>query len=764
MQPTHLHRTLRAAAGCLLLVSLATGCTRDNEARKQQFLDRGRQSATAGNHREAVIAFKNAIGIDPAFGEARAALAASYAALGNAEPAAAEYIRAADLLPQDDDLQLTAGSYLLTAGRFDEAVARADAVLARQPARVEAYILRGKALGGRKDFDDAEKALDEALRLEPDRSAAYNQLGNLEMLRGRQTEAERAFERAVTLAPDSVDAQLAAAGFYWSTARAAKAAEKLERALQLNPRDLRAHRAMALVYLTSGRIADAESHLVRLAELDPRPHSIFGLAEYYLAVGRPREAVARLEPLTREGAEVSGARQRLARALFAAGDRTRAQTLVTDTLKEHPQDPEALVLKGELQLASNQREEALRTFRAAVEAAPGFAPAQMALGRVHAARGDWAGAERAFQEVLKANPGASAARGELARVQVLAGNLDASLQNAEAAAKRTPDSLEARLALARSLVAKKDYARAKAEVSQLLTKAPNSAAVHVVAGMLASVEGNVRAARSSYERALALDGGALDATAGLVSLDMRPGDHAAAKARVEARMRAGASRPGGPVLILAARTYALAGDSVTAERYLRQAIEQDASSLQAYALLGSIYLSGQKLEEARREFEALAARQSRPVSALTMTGVILQTQGRTDEARKRFEEVVALDRYASVASNNLAWIYAEAGENLDSALELAQAALSATPDSPEIMDTLGWVYYRKGLASLAVPVLKGCIEKVPQHAMCQYHLGLALLKTGDQTQGRLALERALAARPDADLAADIRRALAGSGG
>ena len=52
-----------------------------------------------------------------------------------------------------------------------------------------------------------------------------------------------------------------------------------------------------------------------------------------------------------------------------------------------------------------------------------------------------------------------------------------------------------------------------------------------------------------------------------------------------------------------------------------------------------------------------------------------------------------------VAANNLAWMFAETGENLDMALQLAQAATRRVPEQPEIQDTLGWIYYKKGLAA-----------------------------------------------------------------
>src|SRR6185436_829872 len=114
----------------------------------------------------------------------------------------------------------------------------------------------------------------------------------------------------------------------------------------------------------------------------------------------------------------------------------------------------------------------------------------------------------------------------------------------------------------------------------------------------------------------------LEALAGLTAVDLLGKNIGAAKARIDARMQGQNPRP--ELLLLAARTYGSAGDLDGAEKLLRRAIETDASLLPAYALLGQLYLSQRKIDQALKEFDALAQRQSNPVPALTMAGVILQ--------------------------------------------------------------------------------------------------------------------------------------------
>ena len=94
-----------------------------------------------------------------------------------------------------------------------------------------------------------------------------------------------------------------------------------------------------------------------------------------------------------------------------------------------------------------------------------------------------------------------------------------------------------------------------------------------------------------------------------------------------------------------------------------------------------------------------------------MVGLLLQAEGDLDGARGRFERVLEIDPEAAVAANNLAWIYAEHGGNLDVALHLAQVAQTRLPGVAEVTDTLGFIYYKRNLASLAVSTLKVSVEQ-----------------------------------------------------
>jgi tetratricopeptide (TPR) repeat protein len=394
----------------------------------------------------------------------------------------------------------------------------------------------------------------------------------------------------------------------------------------------------------------------------------------------------------------------------------------------------------------------------AVCAEPTSAAAQFTLGRVFAARGDLRGAETAFREVLKINPAASAAQTELSMLQLGAGAPAAAVDSAEAALKAQPDRLDARLALVRGLLASRQFDRAQQELQPLLASYPNVATVQVQNAVLLASRNDLSGARATFEKALAIDRGSLEALAGLLALSMNAKDFAGARARVAQHLQSGPVTPG--LLVLAARTFGSAGDLPGAEQALRRAIEMDATTLPAYSMLGEIYLKQGKLDAARSEFENLAQRQSNPVGALTMAGMIFQAQGNPAQAKARYERAVAIDSRAAVASNNLAWLYAEQGEKLEEAVRLARNAAEVLPETTEVLDTLGWTYYKSGLSDVAVAPLVRAIERDPKNAEARYHLGVVYGATGDHARSRESLLQALALDGGASWAADARSKLA----
>src|SRR5688572_2973302 len=148
-----------AVALCLLL---AIACT-NAETSKRQFLENGMRLAADKKFDEAIVEYRNAIRVDSRFGEARWRLAQAYEETENFGGALQEYVRAADLLPDNVEVQVKAATHLLLSREFLDAKTRADKALAKDPKNAEAFIVRANATAGLKDLPGAVKDMEDAL-------------------------------------------------------------------------------------------------------------------------------------------------------------------------------------------------------------------------------------------------------------------------------------------------------------------------------------------------------------------------------------------------------------------------------------------------------------------------------------------------------------------------------------------------------------------------------------------------------------------------
>jgi putative PEP-CTERM system TPR-repeat lipoprotein len=737
----------RLIPGALLVgsLSVAAACSQDPQVAMQKAVARGDGYLAAGKLPEAILEYRNAVQAEARAGEARVKLADAYARAGDGAKALEQYVRAADLLPDDVNVMMKAASLQLLAGRFDEAKRLAEGVLQKDSSHLHAQILVANALAGLKDFNQAVAEIEEAIRLDPNRGESYSSLGAFEVQRGDPEAAARAFQRAVELAPDSPVAHLALANFWWGRANWEGAERELLKAAALSANDAMVHRALANFYLATNRAEAAEQHLKKVAEVTTDPAATFALADYYTISRRPDAARAVLEPLAAAPRTAALAETKLATIDFGTGQSEAAHGRLQRVLEQDRANLPALLAQTTALLSEGKIDKALASATMAVEHHKESAEALFALSRVQIARRETDAAIGTLNEVLRLNPRATGAKVALARLHLAAGRTETSVGLAQEALALDPRNVQAQLTVVRGLLARKELVRAESELVTLAQRHPTAPSVHVLSGMLAGMKGNEAGAKSHFERALALDSNSLDAVRGLVAIDVAARRPNEARGRVESRL---ANDPNNQaLLLLTAQTFAATGDSDRAEAYLRRLLAVDASYLDAYSALAQIYVKEGRLDAALAEFDELAKRQPRPVAALTFAGIILQSQGKKDLARDRFLRALELEPDAAVAANNLAWLYAESGERLDAALDLARRAKARLPETPEIDDTLGFVHYKRNAPADAIPFFERSIAAAPDKPEYHYHLGLARAMAGDTSGARTAFDRAVSLRP-----------------
>jgi Tfp pilus assembly protein PilF len=749
-----------------LAVLVMAGCSKDPEVAKRDYVRSGDAFLAQNKPKEAIVQYLNAERIDPKFAEARTKLAQAYFDAGDLPHGYAETIRAADLQPTDLAAQLKAGAVLLAAGRWEDAKARAEKAREIDPKSADAVILQANALAGLHHLDDALASIRTSIQSDPSRSGTYGWLGMLEMIGGDRAKAEAAFKTAVFVAPQSVDTHLSLGYFYWVTGRASEAETEFRTAVTIAPKQLTANYALAYLYMDLRQPAKAEPYLKTIADAAPDSSGKLSLADYYVRMQRPADAQQILQAVAADAHDTqsSAAKIRLAGLGLTAkaGGPTAALTLIDEVLKKEPTNVEALIAKSEVLAGVHKLDEALTTAQAAVHAGPRSPGALYELGLIQEDLRQNDQAIVSFKQALTINSQMASAAGQLAELYLAAGHLDLAEQFARDAVSAVPGYVDPYLVLARVNLMKGNVPAADRQVRTLSRALPESASVEAELGQLELLEHHAPEARAAFEKALRENPTALDAMAGLLTIDLQDHRDEAATARLGAMVSAHPDNA--PILVLAARTYILLGNSAAAEQAANRALEADASNFDAYGVLAKVYVAQHRPDQAIAQLTALAAKKPNDVAANTALGMLFEMQNDPAQARTHYERALAIDATAAVAANNLAELTASQGGSLDTALKLAQTAKARLPNRPEINDTLGWIYCQKGLPSLAIPPLEQSLAADPKNRGYMAHLGMAYAKTGDKTKARDLLEKALAHGDDFAEAKDARTALTGLAG
>jgi tetratricopeptide (TPR) repeat protein len=168
---------------------------------------------------------------------------------------------------------------------------------------------------------------------------------------------------------------------------------------------------------------------------------------------------------------------------------------------------------------------------------------------------------------------------------------------------------------------------------------------------------------------------------------------------------------------------------------------------------GDLKAAAESLEKAR------AIAPAHPQAEL-MHAMLLETEGRTAEARAAYEQVLQVSPDNGVAMNNLAFLLAAPEGDLDRALALAERARKLLPNLADVADTLGWILLQRSRTAEAIATLSDAVAKKPESALFHYHLGLAYANDGARDKAQEEFRAALANKPSAGEKTKIREAMA----
>jgi len=550
--------------------------------------------------------------------------------------------------------------------------------------------------------------------------------------------AAEALRVAVAHDEESAELRVALAEALAESGRAGRAEEEARRAVELGQGGPAAAEANVLLARLALARGDGERAVLALREAirlegalaeggeRPDPTAWRLLADAYAEAGDEDAAARTLEDLAAKlPGDGAGFRER-GRALLDRHEPARAERHLRRAVQLDPRDAAAHRLLAAAYDALGRARDAREEHLAVARLDPDDAPSLAALGRAAALDGDLERAREWFARYARASGGAVDAQ-----VRVAFHWLEAD-QPAEA------------LAVARSPAARPDPRLRLAEGAALV-------ALRRPAEALAPLEAVPAGAGEAY----------VSARVALADALSRLGRHADAERALAPPL---ASRPA-DVRLLAMRAMVLerqgrGADAVAALREARDARARAGARAEAAELtaaLAEALVRADRAREAVDELRAALAASPRDPGLLYALGAAYDGAGERDAAIAEMRALLALQPDHFEALNFVGYALAEQGVRLDEAERLVRRALELRPRSGHVLDSLGWVLFRRGDASRAVEVLERADALAGPEPVILEHLGDAYRALARRADAARVYRRALGAVPEDPRSDDTRR-------
>jgi tetratricopeptide (TPR) repeat protein len=504
--------------------------------------------------------------------------------------------------------------------------------------------------------------------------------------------------------------------------------------VQVEPSNRDARFVQASFYLVNKRYAKAEDAYKALAELDrDRPQGRSVLGDFYGATGRLDEAIAIYKEVIEKSPDYTQGHYRLAELQLNKGDIAGAKAEIENILKKDANDRQAMVLRARIAMQSgdpNDLKAAIVDLQEVLKQEPNsrtglffMAQANYRVGQIDQARVYAGDLERNHPDYLP---------GRLLQVQINLGTGDAkaalqsSSQLLDRIAKATPDrdtspqmlaELRANTLIAHGTAALQlhDAKTARQDFMTAHEAAPNSTDIYVNLATVSLAENKTDEAMGFYQSALAIDSANFNSLRGLIGIYARQNQLGQAHARIDQSI---AAQPNNASLhFLKGQIFGFERNAGGAENEFRRALEIDPNYLAAYSALGALFVNTNQQDRAIAEYTRIVEKRPDNATTYTLIGMLEMNRQNIDAAIDNYRKDLAKDENAVFAANNLAWLYAEYNKgNMDEAVRLAQGAVQSNPGVPSFSDTLGWVYYKKGLYGAAAEQLKKAVSVDEQAA------------------------------------------------
>ena len=594
----------------------------------------------------------------------------------------------------------------ILSGNLESAVKKLAKVVRSSPRDGNARLYQGWALSALDDHAQAVPAFAAALKLNPRRIPALYGLGLAELELGHQAKARTSLQGAIDQSRDRFKRDHL--GALIGLARLAPPSEREGRYQELLARpdlDKAAPRQVARLRtragdeaLRAGRIDQAKALYDQAHSLDPlNLRAACGLAEVALRTGDLAGARKKLEqdvlavaPDQVEAAVILG------QVDLAEGKQSQALARLTGLLERKPaiENPvllaqvhlaRAQVLEGSSDVGAQKQAEA--DFRAALAAAePGDYSAAVGLADLLGKLGRGKEALTVLEPVMAAAKQDPDLALTLGRAYLTAGNTTEALVAFHSVLARRPGDAEAEFQIGQALYAQEKYGEAIDTLARAFAANPTREDIGIALARMDEQHGKAADAIQTYKKMLA-GSPSLSARVRAGLFFARRGMHDEAMAQGDAIRAEDPDNPAGLFLL---------GEKLYAQKNYQEA--------------QTAYRKATRLEPDAQFFEGL--------------GRATQALGHDDEALREYAHAISLD--PAYLAPRLGRGQVRLGRReYDQAIDELNAAEKIAPDNPAVVRDLGQAQLAMHNTQAAVPLLERAVRLDPDDPEAQFSLGSA---------------------------------------
>lgn len=771
---------------------------------------RGNASLALSKFEEAKALFEQALQDEPGFAGALIGMARYSLARNDIESAMRFSEEAVKLNPGNSDTVLFRGDLLRAQGKIDEALADYEKSIKLNPGAVPAYINRATILISTKKFEAAQADLNAVRKISPGSlPAAYTQ-ALLDFSQGKHAVASESLQQILGSAPGHLPSVLLVGATQFALGSLPQAEQYVEQYLKAVPNNLYAIKLMASIQLKrnqAGRAIATLAPALNAVQQDPQLFALAGEAymrskdftkatEYFekagelapdnamlhtamamskLGQGDSKSAIADLELAAQLDDQSGRAGVMLVMTHLQLREFDKALEAVESLLADQPDNPLFHNLKGGVYLGKKDLVSARASFNHALSLQPDFFPAISNLARIDLQENHPEAAQKRFKEVLKQDKKHLQAMNALASIALSRGDNEEATVWLKKAKQENPNELQPALQLgahylrvnepgkslalakklqgahpgnlsviellARAYLASDDKEAALENFQKLAARLPDSAPAQLQLAQVHIAMQNRKAAASALRRALAIKPDLWEAKLAQAQL-------AAAAERMEEAL--GIARDIQKQHEKLPVGFELEGDlqmkqknAAAAAVVYEKALSKQKNSQLLIKLHAALSQSGKEKQADQRVVQWLKENSSDSVTRTYLAGVYLARK-QYKPAIREYQTILAQHPDHAATLNNLAWIYHQ--EKNPAAREYAEKAHKQAPDSPAIMDTLGWILVEQGEVRRGTSLLEKAISITPEAVEIHYHYAVGLYKSGNKAEARRELEQLLNAK------------------